>query len=160
MGTLEKGFMMARRDKKALRKTAVSSSITFLIIIMSFVYTRRVQFYETDAQGVVHHSNYFRYFEEARGEFLRSRGYPYSRLRELGLEVILLSASCEYKKPLHYDEVFEIHLRLTELKRRTFSFGYEVYRGGELVSRASTRHCIVKDGKIVSIPDEVYRALS
>ncbi|MFZ8784978.1 hotdog domain-containing protein, partial [Thermocrinis sp.] len=38
------------------------------------IYRRRVQFYETDAQGVMHHSNYFRLFEEARGELLRSLG--------------------------------------------------------------------------------------
>jgi len=40
------------------------------------IYRRRVQFYETDAQGVMHHSNYFRLFEEARGELLRSLGFP------------------------------------------------------------------------------------
>jgi len=64
------------------------------------IYRRRVQFYETDAQGVLHHSNYFRLFEEAQGRsYLRSLGVPYSKLREEGYEVVLLEAECRFKKP-------------------------------------------------------------
>jgi len=126
---------------------------------MPFVYKRRVQFYETDAQGVVHHSNYFRYFEEARGEFLRSKGFPYSKMRELGLEVVLLNAYCEYKKPLFYDDVFEIHLTLAELSRFTFTFSYSVFKENKEVAVATTKHCIVRNGKIVSIPKQVLEVL-
>ena len=42
----------------------------------------RVQYYETDAMGIVHHSNYVRYFETARTEFFRSRGYSYDRMEK------------------------------------------------------------------------------
>jgi len=124
-----------------------------------FLYKRRVHFYETDAQGVVHHSNYFRFFEEARGEFLRSLGFPYSKMRERGLEVVLLSASCDYKKPLRYDELFTVELRLTELSRFFFSFSYRVLREGELVAVAKTRHCALKGGKPASLPSELVSAL-
>ena len=124
-----------------------------------FKYKRRVQFYETDAQGVVHHSNYFRYFEEARGEFLRSRGYPYTKMRELGLEVVLISANCEYKRPLYYDDEFEISLKVENLTRFKFSFHYDVFKGGEIIAKAKTEHCIVKNGKIVSIPKEILNVL-
>lgn len=127
---------------------------------MSFIYSRRVQFYETDAQGIVHHSNYFRYFEEARGEFLRSKGFPYSKLRSIGLEVVLLSAECEYKKPLFYDDVFKIELDISELTKFTFSFEYNVFKGSEIVAKAKTRHCVVKNGKITSIPKEIYKVLN
>lgn len=126
---------------------------------MSFIYIRRVQFYETDAQGVVHHSNYFRYFEEARGEFLREKGFPYSKLRSLGMEVVLLNASCEYKKPLFYDDIFEIHMNLEELTRFTFTFSYKVFKEEELICLAKTKHCVVKKGKIVSVPKEIYERL-
>lgn len=120
---------------------------------------RRVQFYETDAQGVVHHSNYFRYFEEARGEFLRSKGFPYSKLREKGYEVVLLSAECEYKKPLFYDEVFKIELNLSELTKFTFAFNYKIFKNETLIASAKTRHCVVKNGRIVSIPQEIREIL-
>ncbi|AAC07441.1 YbgC/FadM family acyl-CoA thioesterase [Aquifex aeolicus] len=126
---------------------------------MPFIYRRRVQFYETDAQGIVHHSNYFRYFEEARGEFLRSKGFPYSKMRDMGLEVVLLNAYCEYKKPLFYDDVFEVHLNLEELSRFTFTFSYIVFKEDIAVAKANTKHCMVKNGKIVSIPKEVLEVL-
>ncbi len=119
------------------------------------IYSRRVHFYETDAQGVVHHSNYFRYFEEARDIFLRERGLPYSKLREKGYEVVLLEASCTFKKPLVFDELFSIHITLKDLNRFKFSFDYKVFVEGELRATAHTKHCVVKDGRIVSIPKEL-----
>ncbi len=118
-------------------------------------YTRRVQFYETDAQGVVHHSNYFRYFEEARGEYLKEMGMPYSSLRSMGYEVVLIHAGCEYKKPLKYDEVVDIELRVKEVNRFTFEFHYIVRVRGEERARGITKHCMVRNGKIVSIPGEL-----
>ncbi len=119
-----------------------------------FRYSRRVQFYETDAQGVVHHSNYFRYLEEARGEFLRSEGLPYSSMRKRGYEVVLLKAECEYKKALRYDDTFLIELEVGEISRYFFSFSYRILKEDSLVARALTRHCILKEGKLVSIPGE------
>jgi len=119
------------------------------------IYKRRVQFYETDAQGIVHHSNYFRYFEEARGEYLRVIGIPYSQIRDLGYEVVLLSASCEFKKPLFYDEVISIELEILNLNRFAFEFDYRVHVEGELRATARTKHCLVRNGKIVSIPEEI-----
>ncbi len=119
------------------------------------IYRRRVQFYETDAQGVVHHSNYFRFFEEARGEFLRDIGVPYSKIRESGYEVVLLEASCTFRKPLLYDELFEIQLCLSEVDRFTFTFLYEVRVEGELRAEGRTRHCVTREGRIVSIPEKL-----
>jgi len=123
------------------------------------IYSRRVNFYETDAQGVVHHSNYFRYFEEARDRFLRERGYPYSKLRDKGFEVVLLETGCVFKKPLRFDELFEIHLVLKDVTRFTFSFDYKIFVGNELKATAYTKHCVIKGGKIVSIPGELLREL-
>ena len=119
------------------------------------LYSRRVQFYETDAQGIVHHSNYFRYFEEARGELLRERGLPYSEVRKLGYEVVLLEAVCNFKKPIFYDEVIDIELEVGEVDRFRFSFSYKVYVKGGLRATGSTKHCMVKEGKLVSLPEEV-----
>ena len=114
-----------------------------------------MQFYETDAQGIVHHSNYFKYFEETRGELLRSLGLPYSRLREEGYEVVLLSASCEFLKPLQYDEEFVISLSLSHIDRFTFSFEYLLNSSEVLKAKGNTKHCLLKDGKLVSIPKHV-----
>ncbi|MCS7171369.1 MAG: acyl-CoA thioesterase [Aquificaceae bacterium] len=120
-----------------------------------FFYRRRVQFYETDAQGVVHHSNYAKYFEEARGELLRSLGFPYSKLRGEGFEVVLLSICCEFLKPLIYDEDFCIEINLSHIDRFTFSFQYNLKVGDNMRARGHTKHCITKRGRIVSVPHEV-----
>ncbi len=123
------------------------------------IYERRVQFYETDAQGIVHHSNYFRYFEEARGEFLRRLGYPYRKLREKGYEVVLLEAQATFKRPLLYDEVIRIILNLEHMNRFTFSFSYKIEAKGQLRARAYTKHCILKNGRLVSIPEDIKALL-
>ncbi len=123
-------------------------------------YKRRVQFYETDAQGVVHHSNYLRYFEEARGEFLRSIGIPYSFIRKEGYEVVLLEISCSFKKPLFYDELFELCIELEELNRYTFTFKYQIKVEEDLRAEGRTKHCVIKNGKIVSIPPFILNQFS
>ncbi|ADC89411.1 thioesterase superfamily protein [Thermocrinis albus DSM 14484] len=124
-----------------------------------FVYRRRVQFYETDAQGVVHHSNYFRYFEEARGEFLRKMGLPYSQLRDLGYEVVLLEAYCSFRRPLLYDEEVQIHTQLVQLDRYFFSFHYTLYVEDDLRAEGRTRHAIVRNGKLSSLPPQLKELL-
>jgi acyl-CoA thioester hydrolase len=126
---------------------------------MTHIYRRRVQFYETDAQGIVHHSNYFRYFEEARGDLLRSLGLPYSKLREEGYEVVLLSAFCEFKKPLFYDEEMLIKVSLSHIDRFTFSFDYQVCVEEELRAVGNTKHCIIKNSKISSLPNIIRDVL-
>jgi acyl-CoA thioester hydrolase len=126
---------------------------------MTHIYRRRVQFYETDAQGIVHHSNYFRYFEEARGDLLRSLGLPYSKLREKGYEVVLLSAFCEFKKPLFYDEEMLIKVSLSHIDRFTFSFDYQVCVEEKLRAVGNTKHCIIKNSKISSLPNIIRDVL-
>lgn len=126
---------------------------------MTHIYKRRVQFYETDAQGIVHHSNYFRYFEEARGDLLRALGLPYSKLREEGYEVVLLSAFCEFKKPLFYDEEMLIKVSLSYIDRFTFSFDYQVFVEEKLRAVGNTKHCMLKDSKISSVPNIIRNIL-
>ncbi|MCS7284227.1 MAG: acyl-CoA thioesterase [Hydrogenobacter thermophilus] len=127
---------------------------------MKHTYVRRVQFYETDAQGIVHHSNYFKYFEEARGDLLRSAGLAYSQLRKEGYEVVLLEAFCKYKKPLFYDEEVHIEVSLTHMDRFTFSFDYRVVVQRELRATAYTKHCLLKNSKLYSIPDKIKEVLT
>ncbi len=125
-----------------------------------FTYKRRIQFYETDPQGFLHHSNYFRIFEETRGEFLRSVGIPYSKLRERGYEVVLIRASCEFKRPVLYDEVVEVVMEVLRVGRVRFELFYKVLRDGEVKALGKTEHCFLRGGKVSPIPEEVLRALT
>ncbi|NPB04892.1 MAG: acyl-CoA thioesterase, partial [Aquificae bacterium] len=121
---------------------------------------RRIQFYETDAQGFMHHSNYFRLFEETRGEFLRSLGLPYSEFRRRGFEVVLIDAYAKYLRPVFYDDLVEVSLNLEDLSRLKFAFGYTVSVNGELKAKGKTTHCVIKNGKPVKLPKELYEKLS
>ena len=67
-------------------------------------YTRKAQFYETDQMGVIHHSNYIRWFEEARVHFLEQIGFPYERVESLGITFAVLALSCAYKSPVVFGD--------------------------------------------------------
>ena len=62
----------------------------------------KVQYYETDQMGVVHHSNYIRWFEEARAEWMEAVGLPYARLEAEGIASPVLSVACAYRRPVRY----------------------------------------------------------
>jgi acyl-CoA thioester hydrolase len=86
----------------------------------------RVRFVETDAMGVVHHSNYLAYFEEARVAYLRHIGHPFTEWRDAGLESPVLESFVQYRKPLNFDEEIKVHVSLAEITRATFQMAYVV----------------------------------
>jgi acyl-CoA thioester hydrolase len=86
----------------------------------------RVRFVETDAMGVVHHSNYLAYFEETRVAYLRHIGHPFTEWRDAGLESPVLESFAQYRKPLSFDEEIEVHVSLAEITRATFQMAYLV----------------------------------
>ena len=88
----------------------------------------RVRFVETDAMGIVHHSNYLHYFEESRVAFLAAIGHPFTAWRDDGLESPVLESFVSYKQPLRFDDVFDVHLTLGAVTRATFQMGYLVSR--------------------------------
>lgn len=117
-----------------------------------------MHFYETDAQGVVHHSVYFKYLEEARGEFLRSRGLAYENIRKEGFEVPVVELSCKFHKPLFHADVFEIILRVNKVTRWSFSFDYEIFKEG-IVAKAYSKHCLISKGKLSALSEELLSIL-
>ncbi|WP_456402569.1 acyl-CoA thioesterase [Persephonella sp.] len=129
---------------------------------MTFIYKRKVNFYETDAQGIVHHSNYPKYFEEARGFFLEKIGYPYYLVRkELNIDIVLLNININFKKPLEYGDTFEIVTTFEKENRFFFNFKYEIVKENTKVSDGKTRHCCIniKDKKITHIPDDILNKI-
>jgi acyl-CoA thioester hydrolase len=91
-----------------------------------FVQHIRVRFVETDAMGIVHHSNYLAYFEEARVAFLRHIGHPFTEWREAGFESPVLESFVQYRKPLDFDDEIEVHVSLAHVTRATFQMAYLV----------------------------------
>jgi acyl-CoA thioester hydrolase, YbgC/YbaW family len=104
--------------------------------------TYRVQYYETDTMGIVHHSNYIRYFETVRTEFIRAAGLPYDKIEEMGVYIPVLSVKAEYKVPAVYDEVISLSCRMTKLSHASFELEYEVKNAetGQLHAKGWSRH--------------------
>lgn len=91
-----------------------------------FAHRIRVRFVETDAMGIVHHSNYLHYFEEARVSYLRHIGHPFTEWRDAGLESPVLESFVRYRQPVRFDEELDIHLSLAAVTRATFQMAYLV----------------------------------
>lgn len=108
-------------------------------------FSRKAFYYETDAMGIVHHSNYIRWMEEARINWLANIGYPYSKIESQGLMIPVLSAECQYKYPVKYDDEFEIKIILREFNGVRFSVEYNIYNKttNKLSAVGKTSHCFV-----------------
>jgi acyl-CoA thioester hydrolase len=105
-----------------------------------FTHSIRVRFAETDAMGIVHHSRYLPYLEEARVAYLRAIGHPYTELRESGLDSAVLEAYVRYRRPLRFDDVVDVHLLLASASRTTFQIAYLLTLDGEAMATAVTVH--------------------
>jgi acyl-CoA thioester hydrolase len=92
----------------------------------SFNTSFRVTWVDTDAAGVVHYSNYFRFFERAEEEFYRYLGFDFTNFRERGLWFPRVEALCQYKKPAKYSDVLVIEVSVEELKEKSVKLGFKV----------------------------------
>ena len=124
---------------------------------------RRVAFSETDAAGIVHFSNYFRYFEDAEHALWREAGLT---IHAAGAAIgwPRVSASCDYHRPLTFEQEFEVRVTIAELSSRTIRYEGTITRDGERVATATWKiACVNKqpDGRMKStdIPATVAERL-
>ena len=126
--------------------------------------TRRVLFSETDTAGIVHFSNFFRYFEDAEHALWRAAGLSiHSHESSIGWPRV--SASCDYHRPLRFEQEFEIDVRISELTKRAITYAGEITRNGERIATASWKIACVNtlpDGtmKSADIPAEIAKRLN
>ena len=122
-------------------------------------YIKTAKYYETDQMGVIHHSNYIRWMEEARVDMLDQIGYPYRRFEEMGYISPVLHVDCEYKKSVRFDDEVKIIVRLQEAGRVKFTLRYDIYNvseGGVLSAYGTTTHCFLKkDGRPLLMDKEM-----
>jgi acyl-CoA thioester hydrolase len=119
----------------------------------AFAHPIRVRFAETDAMGIVHHANYLLYLEEARVEYLRALGRPYTELRREGIDHAVLECFVQYRSPLRFDDEVVVHLVLARTTRATFQLAYLLTVDGEARATAVTAHGAVNAaGRPVRLP--------
>jgi len=118
-----------------------------------YAHRLRVRFAETDAMGIVHHSRYLPYLEEARVEYLRHLGHPYTEMRAEGIDYAVLEAFVQYRQPLRFDDVVQVHLRLGSATRATFQMAYLLTVEHQVRATAVTVHgCVNPQGRPVRMP--------
>ena len=117
-------------------------------------YEHVVQYYETDQMKVVHHSNYIRWFEEARIDFFEQIGLGYKECEQKGILSPVTSVSARYKTPTEFYDTVVIRIRFTKYTGVRLTIEYEVTdkAKGTVRCTGQSEHCFVTtDGKIVSV---------
>lgn len=113
----------------------------------------RVRYQETDAQGRLHHANYFTYFELGRTELLRAAGIGYRQVEDAGFFLVVSEITCEYFGPAGFDDLLTLRTTVTSAKGARIEHSYELYRDKELLARGrSTIACVDRTGKPRRIP--------
>lgn len=92
----------------------------------SFETQIRVEYHHTDQMGIVHHSNYIKFFEAARTEWLRAVGLSYAEMERRGVMMPIVDVSVHYKQPAYYDELIRVRAIVEELPMARMHFKYEV----------------------------------
>jgi acyl-CoA thioester hydrolase len=108
----------------------------------------RVRFAETDAQGIVHNANYAVWFEVARVGYLERYAGGYQRLRDLGLEALVLETYVRYVRPAVFDDRLLVHARCLGVSGARFRYEYAVERDGALIADGWTAHATVDAGTL------------
>lgn len=114
----------------------------------------RVRYYETDGQGFVHHSNYFRYFEVARVELLEALGHSYAALESDGVLLVVSKIACKFHAPSRYGDTLRIWVRTKRARGARIDHRYRITRDGALVAEGeSTIACIDREGRVQRLPE-------
>ena len=108
-------------------------------------YTHKVNYYETDKMGITHHSNYIRWMEEARIDFLDQIGYGYAKLENEGIMSPVIGIECDYRKTTTFDEKIEISVKVKEFKGVKLIIEYIMINKDtkELVMTGVSKHCFI-----------------
>lgn len=102
----------------------------------------RVRYAETDQMGVVYHANYFVWFEVGRVELLRALGHSYRELEASGINLPVIHAECDYRRPARYDDELEVRTsgRLISSVRVEFRYVLVRVSDGEVLATGRTEH--------------------
>lgn len=111
------------------------------------MYEHQIQYYETDKMGITHHSNYIRFMEEARVDWLNKIGWSFDKLEKLGLTSPVISVKCKYKKTTTYPDIVLIKPTLEAYNGIKMKIKYEITNKetNEIVAIGETEHCFLNE---------------
>lgn len=107
-------------------------------------YVHLVQYYETDKMGITHHSNYIRWMEEARVDFLEKAGWPFAKLEKQGFASPVIKVECKYIRPTTFSDLISIRTWVGSFDGIRMVFTYEMSKSdGTVVCVGESSHCFV-----------------
>lgn len=124
---------------------------------MDMTYEHKIQYYETDQMKIVHHSNYIRWFEEARTDVMERMGFGYDKMEEAGVMSPVLAVNVEYKTMSRYGESVVIDVKVKAYKGVRMTLAYIIKDKATDVIRClgESKHCFLNmEGKPVSLKKE------
>lgn len=127
-----------------------------------FTWPIRVYYEDTDAGGVVYHSNYLNFMERARTEWLRSLGFEQPQVKtELGIIIVVHSLSVDFKSPAYFNDMLEIHCQITKIGRGSIEMEQKITREHALLIKAEVKLAFVNADtfKPVGIPANMKAAM-
>ena len=114
----------------------------------------RVRYQETDPMGLLHHANYFTYFEIERTELLRACGGNYRKMEEQGQFVVVVKADCRYRRPARYDDLLTIRTTVARITHVKIEHEYRVLRGDEELAVGHVTLAVLdRQGKPCRVPE-------
>lgn len=117
-------------------------------------YMHQAQYYETDQMGIIHHSNYIRWMEEARIAYMDGMDFPYRKVEEAGIVSPVLAVECEYKSMTHFGDRILIDVKLASFNgvKYTISYVMRDEKTGEVRAVGTSKHCYLdKSGRPVTL---------
>jgi acyl-CoA thioester hydrolase len=118
--------------------------------------TIRVRYAETDRMGLLHHANYFVYFEMGRTELLRQHGLTYREIEDAGHLLVIVEVGCKFKRPAFYDDLLTLKTSVAKVTHVKIVHHYELMRDSVLLAEGHTvLACVDRDGKPQPLPDSL-----
>ena len=123
----------------------------------TYTYYRKAQYHETDQMGIIHHSNYVKWMEEARIGYMSRMGFSYKKVEELGVISPVVEISVAYRKQVFFDDEIRIRVGIKQYNGISLEFNYEFFNASrnEICTTAYSRHCFLKDGKLIALKKEL-----
>lgn len=120
-----------------------------------------VRYAETDQMGIVHHSVYAVWFEQARTQYFRENGADYAEMEKEGYGCPVLELGVQFKGPTHYGEFVDIETSAARVDKLRFKVSYKLTVNGKLCTTGFTIHCLTKDGRPTrDIPEKFLKLFS
>lgn len=117
-------------------------------------YIRKINYYETDKMGITHHSNYVRFMEEARINFLDQIGFGFENWEKDGIISPVIGIECDYKRPTTFGDELRIQVGIVEYKRIKLSLSYTMIntKTEEIVCVGKSHHCFMNaTGRVIAL---------